>query len=130
MAKAKTAYVRSECGADHNKWQGQCGECGAWNTLSEIVVEPGWIQVAATVLMIVGCCGVAFSMFGRFVEHAAGNATLRIATAALACIALFHPDDSVGWAAAALVLPLTLFGVWRHRRLVSAKDTFESQPAT
>ena len=81
-------------------------------------------------LMIVGCCGVAFSMFGRFVEHAAGNATLRIATAALACIALFHPDDSVGWAAAALVLPLTLFGVWRHRRLVSAKDTFESQPAT
>ena len=51
-------------------------------------------------------------MFGRFVEHAAGNATLRIATAALACIALFHPDDSVGWAAAALVLlcaaPLSL----------------------
>ena len=41
MAKAKTAYVCSECGADHNKWQGQCGECGAWNTLSEIVVEPG-----------------------------------------------------------------------------------------
>ena len=40
MAKAKTAYVCSECGADFNKWQGQCGECGAWNTLSEIVVEP------------------------------------------------------------------------------------------
>ena len=40
MAKSKTAYVCSECGADHNKWQGQCGECGAWNTLSEIVVEP------------------------------------------------------------------------------------------
>ncbi|MFT3805392.1 DNA repair protein RadA [Arenimonas sp.] len=40
MAKAKTAYVCAECGADHNKWQGQCGECGAWNTLSEIVVEP------------------------------------------------------------------------------------------
>ena len=40
MAKAKTAYVCSECGADFNKWQGQCGECGAWNTLSEIVIEP------------------------------------------------------------------------------------------
>jgi len=38
--KAKTAYVCSECGADHNKWQGQCGECGAWNTLSEFVIEP------------------------------------------------------------------------------------------
>ena len=40
MAKAKTAYVCSECGADHNKWQGQCSECGAWNTLSELVIEP------------------------------------------------------------------------------------------
>jgi len=39
-SKARTAYVCSECGADHNKWQGQCGECGAWNTLSEFVVEP------------------------------------------------------------------------------------------
>ena len=40
QAKARTAYVCSECGADHNKWQGQCGECEAWNTLSEFVVEP------------------------------------------------------------------------------------------
>ena len=39
-AKTRTAYVCSECGADHNKWQGQCGECGAWNSLSEFVVEP------------------------------------------------------------------------------------------
>ncbi|MDQ3618208.1 MAG: DNA repair protein RadA [Pseudomonadota bacterium] len=39
-AKARTAYVCSECGADHNKWQGQCGECGVWNTLSEFVIEP------------------------------------------------------------------------------------------
>jgi DNA repair protein RadA/Sms len=47
MAKAKTAYVCSECGADHNKWQGQCGECGAWNTLSEFVVEPAGTAKAA-----------------------------------------------------------------------------------
>jgi DNA repair protein RadA/Sms len=39
-SKAKTAYVCGECGGEHNKWQGQCGECGAWNTLSEIVLEP------------------------------------------------------------------------------------------
>ncbi|MBP8098014.1 MAG: DNA repair protein RadA, partial [Arenimonas sp.] len=39
MAKAKTAYVCSDCGASFNKWQGQCGECGAWNTLSEFVIE-------------------------------------------------------------------------------------------
>ncbi len=40
MAKAKTAYVCTECGAEHNKWQGQCIECGVWNTLSEIVLTP------------------------------------------------------------------------------------------
>ena len=39
-SKAKTAYVCAECGASFNKWQGQCGECGAWNTLTEFVVEP------------------------------------------------------------------------------------------
>ncbi|PIQ36186.1 MAG: DNA repair protein RadA [Lysobacterales bacterium CG17_big_fil_post_rev_8_21_14_2_50_64_11] len=38
MAKAKSAYVCAECGGSHNKWQGQCGECGAWNTLSEVVL--------------------------------------------------------------------------------------------
>ena len=40
MAKAKTAYVCTDCGAEHAKWQGACAECGAWNTLSEFVVQP------------------------------------------------------------------------------------------
>ena len=39
-SKLRSAYVCSECGADHPKWQGQCDACGAWNTLSEFVVEP------------------------------------------------------------------------------------------
>ena len=38
-SKLKTAYVCGECGADYAKWQGQCEACGAWNTLSEIVLE-------------------------------------------------------------------------------------------
>lgn len=36
MAKAKTAYVCNECGDDFSKWQGQCGSCHAWNSLSEV----------------------------------------------------------------------------------------------
>ncbi len=36
MAKTKTAYVCNECGADFVRWQGQCTECGAWNTISEV----------------------------------------------------------------------------------------------
>jgi DNA repair protein RadA/Sms len=43
-SKAKTAYVCGECGGEHNKWQGQCDECGAWNTLAEIVLESAAAQ--------------------------------------------------------------------------------------
>ena len=35
MAKAKVSFVCTECGADSSKWQGQCSECGEWNTLVE-----------------------------------------------------------------------------------------------
>ena len=38
MAKAKTVYRCSECGAEAPKWVGQCPDCGAWNTLVEGVV--------------------------------------------------------------------------------------------
>lgn len=36
MAKQKTAFVCNDCGADFTKWQGQCPECGQWNTIQEI----------------------------------------------------------------------------------------------
>ena len=32
----KIAFVCNDCGGEHNKWQGQCAHCGAWNTLEEI----------------------------------------------------------------------------------------------
>jgi len=38
MAKPKLAYVCRECGAESPKWQGQCGECGVWNSLAEFRV--------------------------------------------------------------------------------------------
>jgi len=39
MAKRKVAYVCSDCGSDHSKWQGQCSSCQAWNTLQEFTVS-------------------------------------------------------------------------------------------
>ena len=36
MAKQKIAFVCNDCGADLSKWQGQCPECGQWNTIQEI----------------------------------------------------------------------------------------------
>jgi DNA repair protein RadA/Sms len=40
MAKARTAYVCSECGAHSVKWAGQCPECLAWNTLTQARIAP------------------------------------------------------------------------------------------
>lgn len=39
MAKVKTQYTCTECGASEPKWQGQCPSCHAWNTLVETVPE-------------------------------------------------------------------------------------------
>ncbi len=36
MAKLKTAFVCTDCGAEHGQWQGQCAVCKAWNTLSQV----------------------------------------------------------------------------------------------
>ena len=39
MAKTKTIYSCTECGASEPKWQGQCPACLAWNTLVESIEE-------------------------------------------------------------------------------------------
>jgi len=41
MARAKTAYICSECGASALQWFGACPSCGAAGTLSETVTERG-----------------------------------------------------------------------------------------
>ncbi|HZV55492.1 MAG TPA: DNA repair protein RadA [Rhodocyclaceae bacterium] len=39
MAKPKSVYTCTECGASSPKWQGQCPGCGQWNTLVETIAE-------------------------------------------------------------------------------------------
>jgi DNA repair protein RadA/Sms len=39
MAKAKSVYTCTECGASAPKWQGQCPGCGQWNTLVETIAD-------------------------------------------------------------------------------------------
>lgn len=36
-AKARVQYTCTDCGAAAFKWSGQCGDCGAWNTLEQTV---------------------------------------------------------------------------------------------
>ncbi|MCF6324337.1 MAG: DNA repair protein RadA [Gammaproteobacteria bacterium] len=37
-ARRKTVFNCTECGSQAPKWAGQCGDCGAWNTLIEDVI--------------------------------------------------------------------------------------------
>lgn len=40
MSKTKIQYYCTACGSLHSKWSGQCGDCGAWNTLEESISIP------------------------------------------------------------------------------------------
>ncbi len=39
MARANIAFVCTDCGAHSVKWQGQCPDCDAWNTLTRTTVS-------------------------------------------------------------------------------------------
>ena len=39
MAKNRTKFVCSNCGAETVRWMGRCPQCGSWNTLEETVEE-------------------------------------------------------------------------------------------
>ncbi len=44
MAKAKTAYSCTECGANALQWFGSCPSCGAAGTLTETITERGFVR--------------------------------------------------------------------------------------
>ncbi len=39
MAKLKAVYVCTSCGSQHLRWNGNCSQCGEWNTLVEDVID-------------------------------------------------------------------------------------------
>lgn len=39
MARARSAWRCTECGAEHPKWVGRCEGCGAWNAVAEETVR-------------------------------------------------------------------------------------------
>ncbi|MCV6615486.1 MAG: DNA repair protein RadA [Cellvibrionaceae bacterium] len=65
MAKAKTAFVCSECGSDYRKWQGQCTDCGAWNSLSEVRLAGAQAQRGAKFEGYAGSAGSGLKTLGE-----------------------------------------------------------------
>jgi DNA repair protein RadA/Sms len=48
MAKPRTSFVCNECGGVASRWTGQCGDCKAWNTMTEQVETAGVNRMSQT----------------------------------------------------------------------------------
>lgn len=67
VKKKTTTYVCNDCGADYSKWQGQCSDCNAWNTLTELRLGS---TNAAVSRRSVGFAGVAGGTVSTLAEIA------------------------------------------------------------
>jgi TRAP-type uncharacterized transport system fused permease subunit len=84
-----------------------------------LVVEPGWAQMMAALLILVPTMGITFSLQARFAERPAIDQTARLTLAAVSLFALLHPNDGVAGLAS---IPVGLMiAYWRLRRRVSAQ---------
>lgn len=45
MAKKKSSFVCSSCGYETPRWMGKCPECGAWNTLEEVMEAENQVPI-------------------------------------------------------------------------------------
>ncbi|MBI2530897.1 MAG: TRAP transporter permease [Deltaproteobacteria bacterium] len=99
-------------------------------TRSNMVVNPGWAQIVDTLLVTIATCGVTCAVFGRFVHPRGADILWRAALALTSMVVMLHPDGNVALGAATLVLPATIYGVVRHRRVAPPKRVLEAQPVT
>ncbi len=90
-------------------------------TRPNMVVNPGWMQIVDTLLVLVSTCGITFAMFGRFHEKPGADVTLRALLALISFVAMFDPDTAVSAAVAAVVLAALAFGIRRHRVIAPPK---------
>jgi DNA repair protein RadA/Sms len=72
--RTRTVYVCTQCGAHAPKWQGQCGECGAWNSLAEEIGR------SATAARRAGFAGDASGPGSRLLAEVPPSSESRVAT--------------------------------------------------
>ena len=91
-------------------------------TRSDLVVKPGWSQIGDVLVVTTGTCGIAFAMFGRFFENWKGDVAARVLIAVVSLATLFHPNDQLVWATAAITLAALIWGIARHNVIASPKE--------
>lgn len=129
MARLRTVYVCSDCGAQHPKWNGQCATCGAWNTLVEDVVGNDAPLVSKTVAVNRSLNATSDPLPIMNVAHTAASAMPtgisefdRVLDGGLVpgSVTLVSGEPGIGKS----TLLLQLVGAWSHTSLyVSAEES-------
>ena len=65
--RAKTMFVCNQCGAEYSRWQGQCRQCGEWNTIEEVKLsnQPAERAVSRGVSRVASLSGFAGMADGK-----------------------------------------------------------------
>jgi len=129
VARLRTVYVCSDCGAQHPKWNGQCATCGAWNTLVEDVVGNDAPLVSKTVAVNRSLNATSDPLPIMDVAHTAASAMPtgisefdRVLDGGLVpgSVTLVSGEPGIGKS----TLLLQLVGAWSHTSLyVSAEES-------
>ena len=86
-------------------------------TRPELVLEPGWAQIGAMILILLATIGVIFSLQAQFSERRAIDIAARVVLFAIAMAALLHPDRQLAWLACVLIALFAAYW-WLRRREV------------
>jgi len=89
---------------------------GAVFTRPELVVTPGWAQLPAFGLVLLGTLAISFALQGSFGYGRSLDIPLRLVLGGLASFTVFHPDNVTAAAFALPTLSMILFGIWRYKR--------------
>jgi TRAP transporter 4TM/12TM fusion protein len=99
-------------------------------TRSHLVVNPGWRQIGDMMLVAIACWGITYAIFGKISNNRALNIIVRVALAAVSLVIMFHPNSTVSLLLVVITVPLTFYGVMRHREIAPPKRSeLPSQPA-
>jgi TRAP transporter 4TM/12TM fusion protein len=96
-------------------------------TRFNLVVNPGWPMIGDMLLVAIACWGITYSIFGKFARNRTSNMILCAMLALASFVIIFYPDGNVSLIVAVIVVPVTVYGVIRHRRIAPPKN--ELQPA-
>jgi TRAP transporter 4TM/12TM fusion protein len=93
----------------------------------ELVVEPGWEQMEAAILIFIATVGITFSLQAQFADNTIVDKAIRTVLAALSLAVLFYPSEKV---ALAFGVPVILaIGYWLLRRRVVLDAVVPAAPA-